>query len=74
MKGRRLLASTVWQDMLANELSLDETAANFSLPVDAVVEIIRYCETNRELLKMEADEERRRLEEKGVTIEPTLAR
>jgi hypothetical protein len=74
VKGRRLLASTVWQDMLANELSLDGTAENFSLPVDAVVEIVRYCETNQELLKMEADEERRRLEEKGVTIEPKPAR
>jgi hypothetical protein len=60
--------------MLANELSLEQTAANFSLPIDAVVEVVRYCETNQELLKMEADEERRRLEEKGVTIEPTPAR
>jgi hypothetical protein len=74
VKGRRLLASTVWQDMLANELSLEQTAENFSLPVDAVVEIIRYCEANQELLQMEADEERRRLEEKGVMIEPTPAR
>jgi hypothetical protein len=74
VKGRRLLAATVWQDMLANELSLDGTAENFSLPVDAVVEIVRYCETNQELLKMEADEERRRLEEKGVMIEPAPAR
>lgn len=74
VKGRRLLAATVWQDMLVNELSLDATAENFALPVDAVVEIIRYCEANQELLQMEADEERRRLEEKGVTIEPTPAR
>lgn len=66
VKGRRLLASTVWQDMLANELSVEQTAENFSVPVDAVLEIIRYCETNQELLQMEADEERRRLEEKGV--------
>ncbi|MBD2309077.1 hypothetical protein H6G17_26805 [Chroococcidiopsis sp. FACHB-1243] len=66
VKGRRLLASTVWQDMLANELSLNGTAENFSLPIDAVVEIVRYCETNQELLKMEADEERCRLEEKGL--------
>jgi hypothetical protein len=35
---------------------------------------MRYCETNQELLKMEADEERHRLEEKGVTIEPKPAR
>lgn len=74
VKGRRLLAFTVWQDMLANELSLDEIAENFSLPIDAVVEIVRYCEADRELLAMEADEERRRLEEKGVTIELTSTR
>lgn len=74
VKGRRLLASTVWRDMLANELSLDETATNFSLPLDAIVEVVRYCETNQELLKMEADEERRCLEEKGVAIEPTPTR
>lgn len=74
VKGRRLLASTVWQDMHINELSLNDIAANFSLPIEAVVEVVRYCETNQELLQMEADEERRRLEEKGVTIEPTLAR
>lgn len=68
VKGRRLLAATVWQDMQANELSLEQTAKNFSLPVEAVIEIIRYCEINQELLKMEADEERHRLEAKGVMI------
>lgn len=69
VKGRRLLAATVWRDMQANELSLEQTAKNFSLPVEAVVEIVRYCEASQELLKMEADEERHRLEEKGVMIE-----
>lgn len=74
VKGRRLLAATVWQDMQANELSLEQTAKNFSLPVEAVVEIIRYCEINQELLKMEADEERHRLEAKGVMIDPSPTR
>ena len=69
VKGRRLLAATVWRDMQVNELSLEQTAKNFSLPVEAVVEIVRYCEANQELLKMEADEERHRLEETGVMIE-----
>lgn len=69
VKGRRLLAATVWRDMQVNELSLEQTAKNFSLPVEAVVEIVRYCEANQELLKMEADEERHRLEERGVMIE-----
>ena len=39
VKGRRLLASTIWQDMLANALSVEQTAENFSVPVDAVLEI-----------------------------------
>lgn len=68
VKGRRLLAATVWRDMQVNELSVEQTAKNFSLPIEAVVEIVRYCEANQELLKMEADEERHRLEEKGVMI------
>lgn len=69
VKGRRLLASTVWQDMQINNLSPEEAAENFALPVAAVHEIIRYCEANRELLKMEADEERYRLEQRGVSVE-----
>ncbi|MBW4698067.1 MAG: hypothetical protein KME03_09265 [Aphanocapsa lilacina HA4352-LM1] len=41
--------------------------------VDAVQEIVRYCEGHRELLKMEADEERRLLEQEGIALEPAPA-
>ncbi len=74
IKGQRLLASTVWLDMELNNLSLEEAAENFALPIAAIDEIIRYCEANRELIKMEADEERYRLEHRGVSIEPQTAR
>jgi hypothetical protein len=33
-----------------------------------------YCENNKELLVMEAAEERRRLEQQGISIEPKAAR
>lgn len=69
VKGRRLLASTVWQDMLVNELKSEEAAENFDLPLDAIHEIIRYCEANKELIKMEAQEELYRMKEQGVSIE-----
>ena len=69
VKGRRLLASTVWQDMLVNELSSEEAAENFDLPDNTIHEIIRYCEANKELIKMEAQEELYRLKERGVSIE-----
>ncbi|WP_208095508.1 hypothetical protein [Nostoc sp. 106C] len=73
VKGRRLLASTVWQDMQLNTLSPEEAAENFSLPIAAVNEIIRYCEANHELIKMEAEEERYRLEQQGVRVESQAA-
>lgn len=73
LKGRKLLASTVWQDMIINQLSPEQVAENWDLPLPAVHEVICYCEQHQELLKLEADEERYRLEEKGVVLEPTNA-
>jgi hypothetical protein len=73
IKGRKLLASTVWQDMMANEMSPQQAAENWDLPLIAIYEVTRYCESHQELLKLEADEERYRLEEKGVSLEPTTA-
>ena len=49
----------------------EQAAENWNLPLPAIYEVIRYCESHRELLKLEADEERYRLEEKGVSLEPT---
>lgn len=68
VKGRRLRASSVWSDMITNGMSIDEAADDWDLPVEAVEEIISYCEANRELLEMESDEERRFLESRGVDL------
>ena len=70
IKGRRQKASTVWLDMIVNELTPEEVAENKELPLAAVTEAIEYCQSNQELLKREAQEERRRLEEKGISLEP----
>ena len=69
IKGRKLLASTVWQDMIANQMSIEEAADNWSLPLAAIEEAIHYCESHQELLKLEAEEERYRLEQQGVSLE-----
>jgi hypothetical protein len=74
VKGRKLRAYTVWQDMQANQFTPQEAADNWELPLAVVDEILRYCESNRELLNMEADEERRRLLEEGIPLEPPPAR
>jgi uncharacterized protein (DUF433 family) len=67
IKGRKLLASTVWRDAIANEMSPEEAAENWDLPLAAIQEVMQYCERHQELLQLEAEEERYRLEEKGVS-------
>ena len=73
IKGRKLLASTIWRDMTANGMSPEQAAENWDLPLSAIYEAIDYCESHQELLKLEADEERYRLEAKGVQLESTNA-
>ncbi|MCC3414043.1 MAG: hypothetical protein JGK24_20595 [Microcoleus sp. PH2017_29_MFU_D_A] len=73
IKGRKLLASTIWRDMTANGMSPEQAAENWDLPLSAIYEAIDYCENHQELLKLEADEERYRLEAKGVRLESTNA-
>jgi len=70
IKGKRLLAATVWRDMLANQLSSDEAAEEWGIPIEAVEEAIRWCESHRALLDMEAREEARRLSSAGVALAP----
>lgn len=66
IKGKRLLASTVWRDMVANGQTFVEAAEEWDIPVAAVQEAVRWCEANRSLIEMEAQEEARQLQ--GVAI------
>jgi hypothetical protein len=72
IKGRKLKAFTVWSDMIVNDLTPEEVADSKELPLEAVYEAIEYCQTHQELLKLEADEERRYLEERGISVEPRV--
>lgn len=74
VKGRKLPAAAIWSGMLVNKLSREQAADNWDLPVEAIDEIFAYCEENKALLEMEAAEELRRLEQKGINIEPKTAR
>ncbi len=66
IKGTRLLASIVWQDALANQMSLEQVAENWDLPLEAISEVMNYCQINRSLIELEAREESYRLE--GVVL------
>ena len=41
---------------------------NWDLSAAAINEIMEYCESNQDLLRMEAQEELRRLREKGIEV------
>ncbi|NJL56586.1 hypothetical protein HC928_16530 [bacterium] len=73
IKGRKLLASTLWQDAIANHMTPEQAAENWDLPLGAVREAIEYCETHQDLLRLEAEEECDRLQGKGVSLEPNVA-
>ncbi len=64
VKGRKLPAAVVW----TNTLTI--AADNWDLEVEAVEEIIAYCNENRALLEQEAQEEKEKLEARGIRIEP----
>ncbi len=70
LKGKRIKASVIYSDIIVNEMTLEEAADNWDLPLAAIEEIIKYCQSHQELLKQEAAEGRRYLEEKGVVLEP----
>jgi uncharacterized protein (DUF433 family) len=70
IKGTRIKASVIYSDMIVNHETPSETAFNWDLPLEAVLETIEYCETHQDLLKREAEEERRYLEERGIPLEP----
>jgi len=57
VKGQKILASTIWRDMIANEMSVEEAADNWDLPLDAIDEVICYCESHQDSLKLEAEKE-----------------
>lgn len=70
LKGHKLLAATVWQDMQVNHMTPEQAADNWALPVAAIHEVIAYCQTNTDLIRLEAKEEKYRLEIQGLAIEP----
>ena len=70
IKGKRIKASVIYSDMVVNKMTPIEAANNWELPLAVIAEVIEYCSTHQQLLKREAQEGRRRLEAKGVPLEP----
>jgi uncharacterized protein (DUF433 family) len=57
IKGRGLRAESVYADIVGPEsLTPEESAQNWNLPLEAVLECIDYCEKNADLLRTEREE------------------
>lgn len=59
IKGRRMRAAQLVGHMNGNGWSAEETARQFEVPLEAVLEAQRYCDDNAELIDAETLEEQR---------------
>lgn len=68
VRGTRIAAARVWEDMIVNGQKAADAAVEWHLPLDAIEEIVRYCEGARALIAMEARQERRQARAAGVRL------
>jgi uncharacterized protein (DUF433 family) len=58
VKGTRIRAAIIAADVLGPEpMTPEEAAANWNLPVEVVLECVRYSQENADLLRQESEEE-----------------
>lgn len=69
IKGKNMSAFQVVSHMHANKLLPEQAAEDLSLPKKAVYESLHYYENNKDLIDMEASEEKRRLSTAGYSID-----
>lgn len=69
IKGSRMRAAQLVGHLNGNDWSAEETARQFDLPVEAVLEAQRYVDDNQQLIDAETIEERR-IAERIATAHP----
>jgi hypothetical protein len=72
IKGRNMTVGQLVSAIPANRLSPEQASANLDLPLAAIYEALLYHTENRGLIELEASEERRRLAERGLPLEPKV--
>jgi uncharacterized protein (DUF433 family) len=70
IKGRNMTIGQLVSTVCANRLTPEQAGEELELPLAAINEALAYYAENRELIEMEAAEERRRLGERGYALEP----
>jgi uncharacterized protein (DUF433 family) len=70
IKGRNMTVGQLVSTIRANSLTPEQAAENLDLPLAAIYEALTYYAENRGLIELEASEERRRLAQRGLPLEP----
>src|SRR5262249_11988995 len=70
IKGRNMTVGQMMSTIRANQYSPEQASENLELPIEAIHEALAYYEDNRELIALEAAEERRLARERGIPLGP----
>lgn len=70
LKGRNMTVGQLIYKMRADQLSAEDAAQDMDLPLEQVMEAMAYYEIHRDLIKVEAEEDKRYLLSRGVALEP----
>jgi uncharacterized protein (DUF433 family) len=70
LKGRNTTVGQLVSTLRANRMTPEEASDRLDLPLAAIYEALTYYAENRALIELEASEERRRLAERGLPLEP----
>ena len=74
VRGAGVRASTLWHDRYVSRLRPSEIAGDRDIPVEAVYEVLDYCQENWEAICEVQDIARVRLEETGFFGPPSVQR
>ncbi|HWG44844.1 MAG TPA: hypothetical protein VN688_18870 [Gemmataceae bacterium] len=70
IKGRNMTVGHLVSTIGANRYTPEQASEELELPLATIYEALMYYAENRDLIEMEAGEERRRLAERGYSLEP----
>jgi uncharacterized protein (DUF433 family) len=70
VKGRNMTVGQLVSTVRANRYTPEQASEELELPLGAIYEALTYYAEQRELIELEASEERRRIVERGYSPEP----
>jgi uncharacterized protein (DUF433 family) len=70
IKGRNMTVGQLVSTILANQYTPEQASEDVELPLGAIYEALAYYAEHRDLIQLEASEERRRIAERGYPLEP----